>query len=175
MIPKYIPHQYKHKACEKRVFQRFMRFIINDNNKCWEWIGPKLPQGYGLFGFPSGMKRAHRISWMFFKGEIPKGLFVCHKCDNTSCVNPDHLFIGTQIDNWRDAINKGRNYKLPPFKWAEIMKIKKHHWQKLNKEDIPLIKERLIKGEGQRIIAEDYNVTTDTIGKIFRGERWAHI
>lgn len=85
-------------------------------HECWEWNAARNEKGYGIFGV-HGKKvdRAHRISYRIVKGEISKGMFVCHTCDNPGCVNPAHLFLGTNLDNVRDMIAKKRNI-LPPAK-----------------------------------------------------------
>jgi len=93
--------------------ERFWKKVsIKGNNECWEWTGGKQGDGYGIFGVIENgkwkMKLAHRISWTFHFGEIPKYMKICHKCDNPKCVNPNHLFIGTQLDNVKDMVKKGR-------------------------------------------------------------------
>lgn len=77
---------------------------------CWEWQASKLPDGYGSFGVRSRVvDKAHRVSWVLKNGPIPDGMSVCHRCDNPPCVNPDHLFLGTQQDNMKDMVSKGRH------------------------------------------------------------------
>lgn len=77
---------------------------------CWLWTGPWCDSGYGRVArHGKEITRAHRMFYTVHKGEIPKGLFVCHKCDTPACVNPDHLFLGTARDNVQDMIRKGRN------------------------------------------------------------------
>jgi len=86
---------------------------ISDRNSCWIWTGT-TPAGYGqIRGEPPKYKklRAHRVSYELHFGPIPKNKLVCHTCDNPKCVNPDHLFLGTSLDNNRDMVKKGRaNY-----------------------------------------------------------------
>jgi hypothetical protein len=78
---------------------------------CWIWTAYTLPNGYGKMSYGGHPPRfAHRLSFMAFKGEIPEGMSVCHKCDTPSCVNPDHLFLGTQSDNAIDMVRKMRSY-----------------------------------------------------------------
>jgi hypothetical protein len=81
-----------------------------DDRGCWEWRGSRHHQGYGMF-MEAHKKpvKAHRLSWRLHNGEIPASLCVLHRCDNTGCVNPAHLFLGTQLDNIRDMVSKGRN------------------------------------------------------------------
>lgn len=88
---------------------------VNKTNTCWVWLAYKNNKGYGQFGVRINKKikmhGAHRVSWQIHFGEIPKGLLVCHKYDNTSCVNPKHLFLGTNQDNMNDRNKKGRQAK----------------------------------------------------------------
>jgi hypothetical protein len=83
---------------------------IDKSGECWIWTGSRGFYGYGQLrtGHSGVLERAHRLAWEFFRGPIPNGLFVLHRCDSPPCVNPDHLWLGTQRDNLRDCATKGR-------------------------------------------------------------------
>ena len=84
---------------------------VNRTDDCWLWTGWKDWGGYGILTVKDKNIKAHRFSWELFFGPIPLGLKVLHKCDVRLCVNPDHLFLGTNLDNSRDMVNKGRGRK----------------------------------------------------------------
>lgn len=86
------------------MMMKFMR-LVNQTDGCWLWQGSKFANGYGRYGRCS---YAHRFAYELFIGPIPDGLQVCHRCDIKHCVRPEHLFLGTQADNMRDARQKGR-------------------------------------------------------------------
>lgn len=82
----------------------------NPATGCWEWQGARAPKGYGMFQVGGGRaRRANRVAWELVNGLIPEGQHVCHSCDQPSCVNPDHLFLGTNLENRRDSVAKGRH------------------------------------------------------------------
>ena len=87
---------------------RFMSKIRIDE-RCWEWQGACDESGYGEIRMRPGKSKAHRVSYLLFKGAIPDGWCVLHHCDNPPCVNPRHLFLGTKQDNVIDMMNKGRH------------------------------------------------------------------
>jgi hypothetical protein len=79
-----------------------------DSEGCWIWLGRKYPNGYGRIGYQGSEICSHRLSWIVHRGQITDELMVLHKCDNPKCINPDHLFLGTQADNMHDMVTKNR-------------------------------------------------------------------
>lgn len=91
-----------------------LRRMTRRSDGCWEWTGTLDAYGYGVLTVsttlsPSRKAKAHRLAWELAAGPIPPGLHVLHRCDNRRCVRPDHLFLGDQRDNMRDALAKGRH------------------------------------------------------------------
>lgn len=126
---------------------------------CWLWTAYCTPSGYGSFTLKNWPYRAHRASWILKYGTIPDGLLVLHKCDTPSCVNPDHLFIGTQSDNLKDAFRKGRI----------STKGDNSRSRKLCTRDVAAI---LAATGSQKEIASRYNVHHSTISLIKSRKIW---
>lgn len=129
---------------------------------CWVWLGGKKRRGYGSFAFATDAalrnRGAHIFSYEMHHGLVPKGFCVLHRCDNPPCVNPDHLFIGTQADNARDMASKGR--ATSP----------------LTEVDVKAIRTRYAEGGiSFRQLGLKYNVHKVTIRYIVRRLRWAHV
>lgn len=85
---------------------------VGSHWECWPRTGAHDSKGYGLLKVQGAQQRAHRLVWEYTYGPIPDGLWVLHRCDNPPCCNPDHLFLGTNQDNQRDSVNKGRNANM---------------------------------------------------------------
>jgi len=148
------------------IVDRFER-KFQKSNGCWEWTASKTSLGYGQFNL-FGTKKAHRVAWSIYRGAIPGGMCVLHKCDNPSCVNPDHLFLGTLSDNMQDCFNKGRG-KIPDLTGT------KHHQAKLNDDKVIRIRRLLKYGFTGRSISKLFKVAETTISEIKRGNLWKHV
>ncbi len=140
---------------------------IDQKTLCWNWKGKVSKKGYGVITIGRrGTFSAHRISYSEFVGTIDDGMFVCHHCDNTKCVNPDHLFLGTASDNMRDMYRKGRNNN--PYGT-------RHGAAKLNETAVFAIKAMLSDGISQRTIASGFFVSQMTISNIKRKKTWNNL
>ena len=129
---------------------------------CLEWTRARNDNGYGL----SSHGLVHRVSYRAFVGEIPDGLFVLHRCDNPPCFEPTHLFLGTQQDNVRDMISKGRQWRNPGYPGEQ------NPASVLTEEDVLAI---LADSRSQRAIAADYGVTQAAVSLIKQGKNWPHL
>lgn len=139
--------------------------VDRTDSGCWVWNrGRTVRGGYGQWNIGGKVSKAHRVSWVLFRGEIGEGLFVCHKCDNPPCCNPDHLFLGTSGENTLDAWRKGR---LPLPKNAP--RGEQHHSAKLTQSDVEVV--RSSRATGVELAAK-YGVSKTMISRIRKGKAW---
>jgi hypothetical protein len=148
--------------------ERFKKFVsYSSDNKCWLWTGgthgrKKCRYGVIRDDHPNtGTLQAHRVSWMLYNGTIPNGMKVLHKCDNTLCVNPSHLFLGTQADNIHDCQKKKR-HAYGEKAWNS----------KLTDEDVKSIRQD---NRTQREIAKSYGVSNAIICYAKNRKTWKHV
>lgn len=93
---------------------------VRKSDGCWEWLAAKNGNGRGAVSFRGKMDLAYHVAWILTHGEIPDDLYVLHRCDNPGCVNPDHLFLGTQADNIADKVAKGRQARGADYSNARL-------------------------------------------------------
>lgn len=124
-----MPRIYTKKPPEDRFWAK-----VRTGDKCWEWVGAIADTGYGIFTVSTKIHvSTHRFSYQLHYGTIPDGLWVLHRCDNRRCVRPDHLFLGTALDNVRDMDKKGRRRNVQ-------VRGAKHHFAKLTPSDVATAK-----------------------------------
>lgn len=146
----------------QRVAVFWSRVDVREPGDCWLWKGGTFtPNGYGAFRYDGKTQSAHRFSAALKYGDLPKGLLVCHHCDVPSCVNPEHLFVGTYVDNMQDASRKGR---IP-------------HGEHVNKArltvaDVIAIRNSPLTGDK---LAEIYGADSSNISCIRRRKTWKHV
>jgi hypothetical protein len=147
---------------------------------CHLFIGGSVPFGYGVISFNGRQQYAHRVSWEVESGPVPKGMRVLHRCDVPACINPHHLFLGTDQDNITDKMGKGRWRGGPPTGERNPMRAHKgllagakHGMAKLSASDVQAIRAEYAAGIKQTELAARYAVRQGHISKIVRGESWA--
>lgn len=154
---------YRH---NKTPEDRFWEKVNKLDTGCWEWLGRKSPKGYGVFKVDNINTPTHRFSYMIHFGDIPKGTYICHKCDNRSCVNPNHLFLGTQFDNMQDMVRKGRN--------ADTKGVNNPR-AKLSELDVLEIRRLNSNGIKPSILVRMFRTPMSTIVNITSNHTWKHL
>jgi len=145
------------------INERFWSKVsIKDKYSCWEWTSGLDRYGYGEFWSNDRQTsiQSHRVSWTLINGDIPDKLFVLHKCDNRKCVNPDHLFLGTQLDNMKDMESKGR---------------RANGKSKLSEMNILEIRELSSLGVTGKVLSKEYGVLPSCISKIIKKQTWSYL
>lgn len=147
---------------------RFLSKVDKDQNTgCWNWTANKNSWGYGLFWIGIKMRTAHRVSYEHYKGIILDNLCVRHKCDNPSCVNPDHLELGVHADNMKDRDVRGRQ-KTP---CGEA-----NGFSKITEDIVREIRELYSTGiPKQQDIADYYGISVSQVSNIVNRRHWGHI
>ena len=143
---------------------------IGSERECWPWQASKSPGGYGRTGSRRLPYNAHRAAWLFIYGEIPRDMLVLHYCDNPSCCNPMHLWLGTQKDNLADMTKKGRrrfDYRKTRGENNYNAKLATHH--------IDEIRHWLDLGYSQEYIARNYAISQTHVSRIKLKKTWKHI
>lgn len=145
-------------ATKKRFWAKVAK---KGKDECWEWLSVTSHDGYGRLWFRGRFSGAHRFSWMIHNETIPAGLYVLHKCDNPICVNPNHLFLGTNTDNMRDRVSK--------IGWQRT-------FVKLSAEQVTAIRHRYETEEtSSRKLGKEYGVSKTQILRIVNGISRYHV
>lgn len=152
--------------CVRYVFDsRHQSVCRNMSTPCWEWTGHLDTKGYGKLRIDGKTTGAHRISWVLYNSQITSSDFICHHCDNPPCVNPMHLFKGSNMDNVRDAQSKGRYSGMPGTANPSC---------KLSLDDVLYIRNNS-KTMTAIALAEKFSISPSTISCIIHRRIWRHI
>ncbi len=144
---------------------RFMSYVDKGNvNECWPWLGGHLPSGYGVFSVNGKSVGAHRVAYIVHGKGDPTGKVVRHTCDNPNCVNPAHLVLGTQADNMRDRLIRGK-----------YARGENAHNVRLTTDTVIEARQRRLNGEKINVMANQYGVNRGTLHNAIYGVTWAHV
>jgi hypothetical protein len=149
----------------RNVLDRFNE-KVHRSTECWTWIARRTPQGYGRFSLRGKNRLAHRVAFELFVRHLDDGEQVLHRCDNPSCVRPDHLWIGDNAANVADKVRKGR---------AKGFVGESNPRALLRNKDIPVIRRLAASGQMQKLIAAQFNVRPHVVGEIVRGKNWRKV
>ena len=152
------------------LLERFeRRYIPEPNSGCWLWLGAiGCEDDRGLISVNGGPIAAHRVAWLLYCGEIPKGMRVLHTCDVPSCVNPDHLWLGSQWDNINDCKKKGR-FKPPT---DHSFPGERHGNSKLTDENILEMRTGAL---SNKEYAQKFDIDRRYVSRIRTGRAWKHL
>ena len=149
----------------EKFLKRFWKKVEKRaNDECWPWLNSKTMCGYGLIGFNGKVEIASRLSWRMHRGEIPEGVCVLHRCDNPPCVNPEHLFLGTQRDNAID-----RQQKLRGNRGESVPN------SKLTEDAVRVIRIYVGCGMSQASMARHLGLNERTIHEVVSYKTWRHV
>lgn len=162
--PKRLEETERHRTMPEIIDDFWKRVDIRGSKECWEWKGIRSIKRYGFMLVNCRRIRTHRFSALLHLGDVPEGMVVCHRCDNPPCCNPDHLFLGTVIDNISDRVRKGRGAVGASVASA-----------KLDDYKVSQIRARWSSGEMIAPLALEFGVTISTLSKAARRETWKHV
>lgn len=153
---------------KKHLRERLLqRTNVGGQDDCWPWRGPLNEDGYGTIWFGGKALKVHRAMLQLVLGRnLAEGECACHRCDNPSCINPRHLFVGSHLQNMRDCAKKGRSTRLVGSKDGNA---------KLTEYRVQQIRTRSAGGESYRSLAKEFGVTYGLIGHIVRRRLWRHV
>jgi len=180
------PHRYCSRACKglarrstPESFWALAVPVIDASGwECLEFTGRIRWGGYGYFGANGRYQYAHRHAWELLFGPIPKGLLVCHECDNRACVNPGHLYLDTQKGNLADMYARGRGptgERSGPAQWRFLYTGEANGRAKLTEAQVKEIRAACAAGERQCDVAARYGVGQTAISDIVRRRKWRHV
>lgn len=158
----------------KTTIERFLRCVdkAEDKEGCWLWTGSTFDDGYGAFFIDGNNRRAHRVSYVLHVGEIPSGALVCHRCDVPRCVNPSHLFLGSNADNMADKVAKGRQARGVATRPETRARGERCGLRKLTEADVLQIR---ASDMSFRELGRRFGVDRKTIRLIVARKTWAHV
>jgi hypothetical protein len=172
-FPRTTVHEYRKVVCSPECAKAYYVNTMDDfhslvqkrgEDECWIWTGPMDGKRYGVIGIGGKQHKAHALAYEVAHGPITKGLFACHKCDNPSCCNPSHIFIGTAADNAADMKAKKRSA------WGE------RAWAaKLTTDAVRQIRTQRASGMSATALAGMYGVTPAAISKVALGRTWSNV
>lgn len=157
---------YKSATWDEKVLhlkERFEKLVIKKDKDCWGWKG-SVTNGYAKISFDNLPLSGHRAAWIIFKGVLPKKLFVCHKCNNALCTNPEHLYLGTHKQNMKDR----KNCKRDPVG-------EKNGMSKLKEKQVVEIIKMLNEKKGGSEIARLFKISPVTVSGIKTGHLWNYL
>ena len=162
-------------SSQKHLPKFWSRVVKSD--KCWEWIGSKDDEGYGRMHLGNGSIKAHRLSFLIAHGTISVGMCICHTCDNPSCVNPEHLWAGTNYENQHDKLKKQREARGATHgtrtKPECVKRGVANGRSKLNPELVESIRDQYASGKiSYKKLASKFNVSKTLVRKIVANTLW---
>lgn len=137
---------------------------LDQSGECWLWHGKVNQSGYGMTEVRGRYTMTHRLAYKLANGPIPDGLCVLHRCDVRRCCRPDHLFLGTRVENQADMVSKGRSGRG-----------ESHSQAKLTESDVQMIRALGQQGLSQHQIAARFGVTPRYVRSILNGKAWTHV